>query len=221
QGQTRTITGRVVDSLTSDAITSGQVSIAGTTTVTTIRDDGTFSIAAPQRSVVVTIRSIGFKRRDLQVPTTQSSVRVTLARDFFQLEAVVVTGQATGIERKNLPTAIATVEADALVKTPAASVEQQLAGKLSDMTVAKNGYAPGGGVMVRLRGQTSIIGNASPLYVIDGVIASDVAIPPGTNPITLAAIDGSIATTQEFPVNRISDLNPNDIENVEVLKGAS
>src|SRR5581483_4413833 len=132
QGQTRTITGRVVDSLTSDAITSGQVSIAGTTTVTTIRDDGTFSIAAPQRSVVVTIRSIGFKRRDLQVPTTQSSVRVTLARDFFQLEAVVVTGQATGIERKNLPTAIATVEADALVKTPAASVEQQLAGKLSD-----------------------------------------------------------------------------------------
>src|SRR5437763_2601597 len=134
---------------------------------------------------------------------------------------MVVTGQATGIERKNLATAVATVEAVNLVQTPAASVEQQLAGKLSDMTVAKNGYAPGGGVMVRLRGQTSIIGNASPLYVIDGVIASDVSIPPGTNPITLAAIDGSIATTQEFPVNRIADLNPNDIESVEVLKGAS
>src|SRR5207244_2748162 len=137
------------------------------------------------------------------------------------LEAVVVTGQAPGIERKSLATAVATVEAVDLVRIHAASVEQELAGKLSGMQVAKNGYAPGGGVMVRLRGQTSIIGNASPLYVIDGVIASDVAIPPGTNPITLAAVDGSIATTQEFPVNRIADLNPNDIESVEVLKGAS
>jgi TonB-linked SusC/RagA family outer membrane protein len=219
--QTRIITGKVSDSLSHDPVTSGQVSVQGTTIGTTIKDDGTFTLAVPPRDVTLSIRSIGFKRADVTVPVAQSSVDVSMARDYFQLEAIVVTGQATGVERRNLANAVGTVEADKLVKAPAASLEQDLAGKMSGLTVAKNGYAPGGGVMVRLRGQTSIIGNASPLYVIDGVIASDVSIPPGTNAITLAAIDGSIATTQEFPVNRIADLNPNDIENIEVLKGAS
>src|SRR4051812_5770539 len=89
-GQTRIITGTVNDSLTTDAVTAGQVSVVGTTTGTTIKDDGTFTIAVPTRDVTLSIRSIGFKRKDLPVAAGQSSVAVSLARDYFQLEAIVV-----------------------------------------------------------------------------------------------------------------------------------
>src|SRR5207249_2597315 len=84
-----------------------------------------------------------------------------------------------------------------------------------------NSGAPGGGDVVRLRGVTSIIGAFTPLYVVDGVIVSDVAIQPGTNYISQSTPGGTIATSQENAINRVGDLNPNDIENIEVLKGAS
>src|SRR5690242_7000497 len=84
--QTRIITGKVSDSLSHDPVTSGQVSVQGTTIGTTIKDDGTFTIAVPPRDVTINIRSIGFKRADVVVPVAQSSVDVALARDYFQLE---------------------------------------------------------------------------------------------------------------------------------------
>src|SRR6476620_9335438 len=100
QAQTRIVTGTVVDSLTSDRLNSGQVTLQGTTTGTTVKDDGTFTLAVPARDVVLQIRSIGFKRRDVTVRAAESAVQVALERDYFQLEAIVVTGQATGVERK-------------------------------------------------------------------------------------------------------------------------
>ena len=63
--QARIVTGRVTDSLTSEPVTAGQVTVQGTTITTTVRDDGTFTIAVPQRDVLISIRSIGFKRRDI------------------------------------------------------------------------------------------------------------------------------------------------------------
>jgi len=95
--QTRIVTGRVTDSLTGEIVTSGQVSVAGTTIGSTIKDDGTFTLAVPSRDVTLLVRSIGFKRRDVLAPVGQSSVTVALERDYFQLEAIVVTGQATGV----------------------------------------------------------------------------------------------------------------------------
>ena len=65
--QTRIVTGRVADSLTNDVVTSGQVSVQGSTVGTTIKDDGTFTLAVPTRDVILSIRSIGFKRADVQI----------------------------------------------------------------------------------------------------------------------------------------------------------
>ena len=179
QAQTRIVTGRVTDSLTKEPVTSGQVAVQGTTVGTTIKDDGTFTIAVPNRDVMLMVRSIGFKRKDLALPASQNSAQVALERDYFQLEAIVVTGQATGVERKNLANAVASVTAEQLVKAPAPTVEQSLQGKLAGANITQNTFAPGGGVLVRLRGVTSINGNFTPLYVVDGVIVSDAAIMPG------------------------------------------
>src|SRR6185436_16909086 len=81
--------------------------------------------------------------------------------------------------------------------------------------------APGGGVQVRMRGVTSINAQSEPLYVVDGVIASNVAIPSNQNAVTNAAGGSNPALTQDAQVNRVADLNPADIETIEVLKGAS
>src|SRR5262245_43013955 len=75
--QTRIVTGKVVDSVTAEAITTGQVSVQGSTIGTTIKDDGTFTLAVPSRDVVLNVRSIGFKRADVTVPSAQSSVQVS------------------------------------------------------------------------------------------------------------------------------------------------
>src|SRR5437899_564883 len=227
--QTRIITGRVTDSLSADVITSGQVSVQGTTVGGTIKDDGTFTMALPPRDVVLIVRSIGFKRKDVPVSTAQNSVQVALARDYFQLEAIVVTGQATGIERRNLANAVASVSAEQLVKSPAASVEQNLQGKIAGAYINQNNGAPGGGNIVRMRGVTSIIGSYQPLYVVDGVIVSNVEVGRGTNQVTRANIGFSSNAivprsdqdNQDNAINRVADLNPNDIENIEVLKGAA
>lgn len=221
--QTRVVTGKVVDSLTGEVITSGQVSVVGTTIGTTIKEDGTFTLAAPPRDIYVTIRSIGFKRRDVSVPVGTSDVAAGLERDYFQLEAIVVTGQATGVERRNLANAVASLTADQMTKVPTASVERALQGKITGATITDNNGAPGGGGIVRMRGVTSLIGAFTPLYVLNGVIVSDAAIARGTNRIT-AAGGATIAQTNDDesnPINRIADINPNDIESVEVLKGAA
>src|SRR6185503_14937970 len=141
--------------------------------------------------------------------------------DYFQLEAIVVTGAATGVERKNLANAVATVNAAQMATVPTATVEQAINGKLAGADIQTRSGAPGGGVTVRLRGVTSLTGAYTPLYVVDGVVLSDVAVPPGLNPITLSSTGTAIGTTAENPVNRVADLVPENIENVEVLKGAS
>ncbi len=219
--QTRIITGRVTDSLSGDAVTAGQVAITGTTITATVKDDGTFTVSAPSRDVTVSVRSIGFKRYEIGVPAAQNSVAITLARDYFQLEAIIVTGQASGVERKNLANAVATVNAQQLAQVSAPSVSQALAGKLASANIVSGSGAPGGNDIVTLRGITSINGQFTPLYVIDGVIASDVMIPRGTNFVSQAARGTTVATTGENSTNRIADLNPNDVENIEILKGAA
>src|SRR2546428_151389 len=203
--QTRIITGKVIDSLTSEVVTSGQVSVQGTTMGTTIKDDGTFTFGAPSRDVVLTVRSIGFKRRDVPVPANQSAVQVTLQRDYFQLEAIVVTGQATGVEKRNLANAVATVTAAEVSKVPSTTIEQALQGKMAGVQLQENSGAPGGGMRVRLRGATSIIGGGTPLYVVDGVIASDARIEGGMNAVSLAQNTGIAGLEQMNPVNHIAD----------------
>jgi TonB-dependent SusC/RagA subfamily outer membrane receptor len=132
---------------------------------------------------------------------------------------VTVTGQATTVDKRNASTAIATVSAEELTKVPAKSIEGNLAGKVVGATIFENSGVPGGGMQVQIRGATSILGQGDPLYVIDGVIVSNASVQGG-----LAAISRSTGTSvssQDQTVNRLADINPNDIENIEVLKSAA
>ena len=221
--QTRTITGTIKDSISGEPLTTGVVRVVGTTIGTALRSDGRFTINVSAQAVTLQIRSLGHKPRSVEVGATQSTVDIALERDNFRLQEVVISGQATGMERKNLATAVGTVDADELAQVPAASIERALQGKVTGAHISENSGAPGGGSIVRIRGVTTIIGSFTPLYVVDGVIVSDVQLATGTNFLT-EAVRGRLAPTtdnQDNGANRIADLNQYDIEKVEVLKGAA
>jgi len=219
--QGRIITGHVTDAVTSAPLGRAQLSLKGSETGALSKDDGSFAIPAPAGDVTLVAHLIGYRRREITVAAGQDNVPIELERDVLRLEAVVVTGQATGQERRNLANAVGTVSADQVNQVPAQDVEQALQGKISGADIESNSGAPGGGIQVRMRGVTSIIGNSQPLFVLDGVVVSNDAIPGGTNAITQAEGPQQIATVEDNPANRLADLNPADIESIEVLKGAS
>ncbi|HXJ31446.1 MAG TPA: carboxypeptidase-like regulatory domain-containing protein, partial [Gemmatimonadales bacterium] len=220
QAQARVITGKVTSAQSGQPISGATVSVLGTVIVAVSNAQGEYSLAAPDGVVNILSRSIGYKRKQVQVGADQASADIALDQDIFNLEAVVVTGQATSIEQKNLANAVTSVTGGALNGAPISTIEGALQGKVPGALIQANSGAPGGGAQINLRGVSTINGNADPVIVVDGMIISNAAIANNLNAITNAAGGGN-ASNQDNPVNRIADLNPADIEKVEVLKGPS
>ena len=218
--QTREITGTVTIAGTTSPLPDATVSVVGSTAVTRSGPNGTFRLAAPAGAVTVAARAIGYKRMNMPVAANQATVNFALERDVLQLEGVVVTGQATTVERANAAVAVSTVNAEQLNRVPSPALENALQGKVVGARINMNSGAPGGGGQVQIRGVTTILGNGEPLYVVDGVIISNAQIQSGTNTIT-GASGSSISSTQDNAANRLADINPSDIENIEILKGAA
>ncbi|MBK8061558.1 MAG: SusC/RagA family TonB-linked outer membrane protein [Gemmatimonadetes bacterium] len=221
QGGTRQITGTVVEEGSNAPIASAQLQVRGSTAGGLTREDGTFTLRVAEGDVVLIVRRLGYPPVTTTVPARESTVRIVMRRDALKLDQVVISGQATGISRRNLPNSVASVSAEQVAKVSSPSVDQALQGKVAGAQISTSTGAPGGGNRVRIRGISSILGSAQPLYVIDGVITSDVSIGQGTNLVTRAGGTAISAVTQEAPVNRISDINPNDIESIDVLKGSA
>jgi len=221
--QTRTITGKVLEEDSKAPITAAQLQIQGTTIGTLSRDDGAFTLVnVPAREVILVVRRIGYPLTRITLAAGRTNaLEIILKKDVLNLDQVVVTGQASGISRRNLANDVASVSGADVNKVSAQSIENAFQGKIAGAQISQSTGAPGGGNRIRIRGISSILGSAQPLYVIDGVIVSDVSIGSGTNKVTRASGTGISVGSQEAPVNRIADLNPNDIENVDILKGSA
>jgi len=218
--QVRQITGRITNAQTEQGVPEATVAVLGTQIVAQASTDGQFTLNAPEGPANLMVRAIGFKRQQVQLPAGQETLNVALEPDVFKLEEIVITGQATGVEQRNLANAVSTVSAGELTRAPTPTIESALQGKIPGATIQANSGAPGGGLQVNLRGVSTIIGDLEPLYVVDGIVVSDVAIPNGANAVTQAQAGGN-PRNQDNAVNRIADINPEDIEKIEVLKGGS
>ena len=222
--QSREITGRVTRAL-------GDVPIVGATIVeengrgvAQSGADGSFRITVGPGDVRLLVRAIGFQRKTSTVPATASTVTIALEEDPFKLDAVVVTGQVTTIERRNATTAPVQVSSDDINRAPAQALEQALQGKVPGAIISMNSGAPGGGGQVQIRGITSILGAGQPLFVVDGVIISNDAVSDGANSVTGAGARttaAGIGSNQDALVNRLADLNMQEIASVEILKSAA
>lgn len=220
EAQGRRITGLVTAEGTNEPVSNATVTIVGTTVGTYTAEDGRYSVMAPTSGALsLRVRRIGYQAKTVPVATTQSTANVSLAKDVLQLEAQVVTGQATTVSSQNAANSVTVINTEALNRVPQPTIENGLQGKVPGAIISQNSGAPGGGIQVQIRGSNTVNGAYQPIYVVDGVIMNNDAIQNGLNSITGAG--GGIMTNQDQMVNRIADLNPEDIETIEVLKGPS
>jgi len=214
----RRITGHVV-AATGEPINAAHIQVQGTTYTAISSDDGSFTTLVPDGSQVLQVRRIGYKRTDFILTATATDAKIEMTKDVLELEQMVVTGTTTSVSTVNAANAVTTVTGAEINEVQSPTIENALQGKIPGAVITTNSGAPGGGAQIQLRGTTSINGSSSPLYVVDGVLVSNSAIGTGLNSITSAG--GGISGSQDQMVNRIADINPEDIESIDVLKGAS
>jgi TonB-linked SusC/RagA family outer membrane protein len=217
--QTREITGKVTQAGIGTPITEATIGIVGAQLGIRTNERGEYRLKVPSGDVQILVRAIGFKRQQKIVTSSQSTADFVLEKDVLQLEGVTVTGQATTVDKRNASTAIASVSAEDIVAVPAKTIDGALQGKIVGASVSENSGVPGGGFQIQIRGATSINASGDPLFIVDGVIYSNNSVAGGLASITRSS--GSTNSTQDQTVNRLADLNPNDIENIEVLKSAA
>ena len=187
--QTWKITGNISASDDPFPVTGANITLKGTT-IGTISDlDGNFSISASKGDILV-FSFIGYKTQEKEV-ISDAPLKIILEPDNLMLDEVVAIGYGT-MKKSDLTGAVTSVKADQLQKTPAAGLDQALQGRAAGVTVNSNSGQPGAAATIRIRGIGSAIGGNDPLYVVDGVITTD-----------------------------ISFLSPNDIKSTEILKDAS
>jgi TonB-linked SusC/RagA family outer membrane protein len=218
--QTRRVSGRITVEGSGEPIVSASVNIVGTSIGTYTDDQGRFSLNVPDGPATLRVRRIGYTQKTIAVPAGSTDANVSLARDVLQLETQVVTGTATTVSSVNAANAVTVISGENLNRTPAQTIDYALQGKIPGAIVTQNSGAPGGGVQVQLRGVSTINSSFLPLYVIDGVIVDNSSIANGINAITEAG-GGNFPSSQDVRVNRTADINPNDIESIQVLKGPS
>ena len=172
---------------------------------------------AGTQEVVVELK--GYTTALITVAPDQNNIVVEMK--LASLEEILVVGRATGVERRRLTTSVSRVSGELLNRVAAENITQALQGKVAGANIQTNSGAPGGGIQLRLRGISTINALSAPLFVVDGVFISDVAIPNGISAVTASTQGSNAETTQDNQVNRLADLNPHDIEEIQILKGAS
>lgn len=216
-----TATGTIADA-DGEPLIGVNVIVKGTAIGTITDLDGRFSLSVPSDPATLEISYIGYGPQTVEVSSASSSVEVVLVDDITQLDEIVVTGLGTSVKRSNLANSVASIQAKELTGiTTQSTMDGALYGKFKGAEIRSTSGAPGGGMSVRLRGVTSVFGDQQPLFIVDGVYVDNSTVSLGTNVVTEAAGGGNTETTQDDASNRIADIDPEDIENIEILKGAS
>ncbi|MGB3800891.1 MAG: carboxypeptidase-like regulatory domain-containing protein, partial [Lewinella sp.] len=210
------VTGTVTDD-DGEPLVGVTVLVVGTTTGTVTDFDGNFAIDITEDPAELRLSYTGFTTQNIEVGRDVAPLQIELTPDVANLEQVVVTGLASTIKRSNLANAVSVVSGEELTGvTSQQTVDGALYGKLTGVNITQTSGAPGGGYALRLRGVSSLSGNNQPLFIVDGVYISNAEIPSGSRNAS-----GANAANEEGASNRIADINPDDIESIEVLKGAS
>lgn len=202
----RTVKGTVVDEA-GDPIVGASVMVQGTSNGVATDISGTFSISAPA-SAVLEVSFIGYHKAEVPV-AGKDRVEVTLTPSSEQLSEVVVTALGIKREKRALGYAMQEVDPESLTENKSLSLSNMLQGKIAGVQINQSGSGMGGSTRVVLRGLNSLSGNNQPLWVVDGIPINNDTDGDVTE---YGGLDLSSAASQ---------INPNDIESISVLKGAN
>lgn len=211
QQETGAIRGRVTDARSAEALVGANIVIEGTRFGAATNQDGYYLIdRVPPGSYTVAARFLGYepaKKTVNVVAGSEAATNFELTPTVLGLDEVVVTGSGIAVEKRQLGNSIATVNSLDLEMSGSPALDRALSGKFAGVLVQQNSGNPAGGVSVRLRGTATISGDADPLYIIDGVVMNN------DSPVLINLGGGA--------QNRIVDIDPNDIDRIEVVKGAA
>lgn len=206
--QTSKVTGKVVGE-DGEPVIGASIIVKGTTVGTVTDFDGNFTLDVPSDGKQLVISYIGMKSKEVVV---SPNVNVTLMSDTQNLDEVVVTAMGISKEKKALGYAVQDVKSDELTQGANTSLSGALQGKVSGIDIASSSGMPGASSKIMIRGARSFTGDNSPLYVIDGMpIASTADV--NTDTMNNGSVSGADYA------NRAVDLDPNDIESINILKG--
>jgi len=196
------VSGSVTDASTGDKLVGANVIVEGTETGTSTDIDGNYSLTVPAglSSAKITARYIGYRQVTVTV-TASGTNDFVLEEDVLKMDAVMVTGVAGALTKTKTTFSIDKIDSEMLQQAPATTVESMVRGKSAGVKVVKATGEPGYAASVQLRGATSINASGrsqSPLYIVDGII-----------------IDPSVSGSP------MGDINPDDVESIEIIKGAS
>lgn len=217
--QVYNISGKVSDA--TGGVPGVTVQIQGTTAGTSTNMDGVYQLSTTLKpgTYKLQVSSIGYaSASQTLVLGNQSSITVdfTLKDDATNLDEVLVVGSTVKETRRQLGNAISSVKSEDLQKSGTNNLVSALQGKVPGAQITQNSGDPSGGITIRLRGVKSIQGSSDPLYVIDGVIVSN-----NTSNIAQTAVSNQVGTAAKIGSNRLADINPNDIESLNIINGAA
>ncbi|MEZ0612154.1 SusC/RagA family TonB-linked outer membrane protein [Fibrella sp. WM1] len=201
--QERRITGRVTSADDNTPVPGASIQVKGTTRGAQSDADGNYSLVLPPNANVIVFSFVGLTSQEVNVGN-QSVINVTLSNDNRSLNEVVIVGYGTQ-QRRDVTGSAVSVKAAEIANLPVQSFEQAIQGRLAGVQATQASGKLGSGLQIRVRGAASISAGNEPLYVIDGI------------PVT----SQDIGTTTTEPYSPLADIDPNDIESIDVLKDAS
>ena len=218
----QTITGRVTDAKTNEPIPGVNILIKGTNLGSVTDIEGNYSIAAPDDATVLIFSSIGYITQEVTIHG-QSNINVALLSDVTELGEVIITALGIKKESKKVGYATTNVDAKEVIENRSPNFMNALQGKVAGVNISGLGTGPAGTSKIRIRGQSSIAGQNNPLIVINGVPVDNTNF--GTNPRN-GSPDSSIGVRSgggntSDGGDGLSSINPDDIESMTILKGAT
>jgi len=215
--QQRTVTGTVVSSVQGEGALPGvSVSVKGTTVGIITDINGKYTLSVPADAVTLVFSYIGMKKQEIEI-RNQSVIDVIMEPDVLGLDEVVVTALGISREKKALGYAVQDIKTEVIERTGNSDLAGAMQGKIAGIDIKPSSGMPGASSQIVIRGARSFTGNNTPLYIVDGMpIASTADIQSGA---------GGNFSTAGFGVsgsdisNRAVDINPSDIESINILKG--
>jgi TonB-linked SusC/RagA family outer membrane protein len=209
QGQT-TVTGTVTDENSGIPLSGANIIVKGTTNGVSADFDGNYTITVSDEDATLVVSYIGYLNQEVAV-NNRTTINIALAEDASQLEEVVVTALGIKRERKSLGYSVQEIKGSTISDSREPNMVNALSGKITGLQVIKSSNGPAGSSKIVLRGYSSLTGDNQPLIVVDGT--------PLDN-FTGSSNEGFWSPSADLG-NGLADINPDDIETLSVLKGAS
>ncbi len=204
------VKGKIIDKETKEALRSASVSIPALRLGAISDKNGEFTFSAPAGTHTVEVRYLGYETQTKKITLTAGGeviLKYDMTSQAIKTNEIVVVGLTGEVDRNKLGNTISSISSREVAKVVSPSAIDALSGRVSGLNVTRNSGTPGAGTFITIRGRKSIMGSSEPLYVVDGIIIDNTSLYDGS---------GSVQYS-----NRAVDINPQDIESIEILKGAS